>query len=109
VVALMGQQQQSVLGSENQQEIDLLSLVKDVAAQFAQVVATAEQLPLVLDRAFRAALATRSPAVVVLPHDVQQLPAPDGEQEHGVVVTAPRGHGAASSRTTTTCARPPTC
>src|SRR3954469_15927229 len=90
VVALMGQQQQqSVLGSEYQQEIDLLSLVKDVAAQFAQVAATPEQLPLVLDRAFRAALATRSPAVVVLPHDVQQAPAPDEQQEHGGVVTAP--------------------
>jgi pyruvate dehydrogenase (quinone) len=94
VVALMGQQQQSVLGSEYQQEIDLLSLVKDVAAQFAQVAATPEQVPLVLDRAFRTALATRSPAVVVLPHDVQQQPAPEFGQEHGVVVTgavAPRG------------------
>jgi len=89
VVALMGQQQRTVLGSEYQQEIDLLSLVKDVAAQFAQTVTTAEQLPLVLDRAFRTALATRSPAVVVLPHDVQQLPAPEPEQSHGVVVTAP--------------------
>ncbi|WP_448628468.1 thiamine pyrophosphate-requiring protein [Geodermatophilus sp. URMC 64] len=89
VVAVMGQQQQTVLGSEYQQEIDLLSLVKDVAAQFAQVATTAEQLPLVLDRAFRTALATRSPAVVILPHDVQQEPAPEEEQEHGVVVTAP--------------------
>jgi pyruvate dehydrogenase (quinone) len=89
VVALMGQQQQSVLGSQYQQEIDLLSLVKDVAAQFAQVVATPEQVPLVLDRAFRTALATRSPTVVVLPHDVQQQPAPQPEHEHGVVVTAP--------------------
>ncbi|MGY1812664.1 thiamine pyrophosphate-requiring protein [Blastococcus sp. SYSU D00820] len=89
VVAVMGQQQRSVLGSAYQQEIDLLSLVKDVAAQFAQVVTTPEQLPLVLDRAFRTALATRSPAVVVLPHDVQQQPAPDLGQEHGVVVTAP--------------------
>src|SRR4051794_20413590 len=89
VVAIMGQQQSSVLGSEYQQEIDLLNLVKDVAAQFAQVVTTPEQLPLVLDRAFRTALATRSPAVVVLPHDVQQQPAPEPEQEHGVVVTAP--------------------
>src|SRR4051794_41605589 len=89
VVAVMGQQQQSVLGSEYQQEIDLLSLVKDVAAQFAQVAATREQVPLLLDRAFRTALATRSPAVVVLPHDVQQQPAPEAEQEHGVVVTAP--------------------
>src|SRR3954469_18667742 len=91
VVALMGQQQQqSVLGSEYQQEVDLLSLVKDVAAQFAQVAATPEQLPLVLDRAFRTALPTRPPpAVVALPHEVQQQPAPEPEQEHGVVVTAP--------------------
>ncbi len=89
VVAIMGQQERSVLGSQYQQEIDLLSLVKDVAAQFAQTVTTADQLPLVLDRAMRAALATRSPCVVVLPHDVQQLPAPEPEQSHGVVVTAP--------------------
>jgi pyruvate dehydrogenase (quinone) len=89
VVALMGQQQRTVLGAQYQQEIDLLSLVKDVAAQFAQTVTTAEQVPLVLDRAFRTALATRSPTVVVLPHDVQQEPAPDQEQQHGVVVTAP--------------------
>src|SRR5918998_1066163 len=69
VVAVMGQQQRSVLGSAYQQEVDLLSLVKDVAAQFAQTATTAEQVPLVLDRAVRTALATRSPAVVVLPHD----------------------------------------
>jgi pyruvate dehydrogenase (quinone) len=89
VVAIMGQQERSVLGSEYQQEVDLLTLARDVAAQFAQTVTTAEQLPLVLDRAFRTALATRSPAVVVLPHDVQQEPAPETEQEHGVVNTAP--------------------
>ncbi|MGY1602146.1 thiamine pyrophosphate-requiring protein [Geodermatophilus sp. SYSU D00815] len=89
VVAVMGQQQRTVLGSEYQQEIDLLALVKDVAAQFAQVAATPEQVPLVLDRAFRTALATRSPTVVVLPHDVQQMPAPEPGQQHGVVVTAP--------------------
>jgi len=89
VVAIMGQQERSVLGAEYQQEVDLLTLARDVAAQFAQTVTTAEQLPLVLDRAFRTALATRSPAVVVLPHDVQQEPAPETEQEHGVVNTAP--------------------
>jgi len=89
VVALMGQQQRSVLGSQYQQEIDLLPLVKDVAAQFAQEATTAEQLPMLLDRAFRTALATRSPTVVILPHDVQQEPAPEPQQEHGIVVSAP--------------------
>ncbi|RBY81556.1 thiamine pyrophosphate-requiring protein [Blastococcus sp. TF02A-26] len=89
VVAVMGQQQRTVLGAEYQQEIDLLSLVKDVAAQFAQTVTAPEQAAMVLDRAFRTALETRSPTVVVLPHDVQQQPAPEPEQEHGVVITAP--------------------
>jgi pyruvate dehydrogenase (quinone) len=89
VVAIMGQQKSSALGSGYMQEIDLMTLVKDVAAQFAQVVSDAEQVPMALDRAFRTAIATRSPTVVVIPHDVQQLPAPEPQQEHGVVVTAP--------------------
>jgi pyruvate dehydrogenase (quinone) len=90
VVAVMGQQETTVLGSQYQQEVDLHTLVKDVAAQFSQTATSAEQVPMLLDRAFRTALATRSPSVLVLPHDVQQLPAPDEEaQEHAVVVTAP--------------------
>src|SRR4051794_2384180 len=90
VVALVGQQETTVLGAEYQQEIDLQSLFKDVAAQFVQTVLAPEQAAMVLDRAFRAALATRSPAVVIVPHDVQQEPAPEApEQQHGVLVTAP--------------------
>jgi pyruvate dehydrogenase (quinone) len=43
---------------------------------------------MVIDRAFRTALATRQPCAVVLPHDVQQLPVPDAlPQQHAVVVT----------------------
>jgi len=90
VVAIVGQQNTSVLGSGYMQEVDLLTLVKDVAAQFAQQVSSPEQLPMVLDRAFRAALTSRSPVVVIVPQDVQTLPAPELPQEHGVLVTAPR-------------------
>ncbi|MFJ6001533.1 thiamine pyrophosphate-requiring protein [Arthrobacter sp. NPDC092385] len=89
VVAVIGQQSQTVLGSAYQQEIDLLSLFKDVASEFRQQVSSPEQLPMVLDRAFKAALATRSPAVVILPHDVQQAPAPQSPHEHGVVPSSP--------------------
>src|SRR4051812_8648368 len=88
VVALVGQQQTTVLGSEYQQEIDLQHLFKDVAAQFVQTVLAPEQAQMVLDRAFRTALATRSPCVVVLPHDVQMQEMPDElPQQHGVVPT----------------------
>ncbi|GAB3551062.1 thiamine pyrophosphate-requiring protein [Arthrobacter tumbae] len=89
VVALVGQQSQTVLGSAYQQEIDLQSLFKDVASGFRQQVNSPDQAPMVIDRAFKAALATRSPAVVILPHDVQQEPAPELEHEHGVIPSAP--------------------
>jgi pyruvate dehydrogenase (quinone) len=90
LVAIMGQQDTTVLGAQYQQEIDLQTLVKDVAAQFSQTATSAESVPMLMDRAFRTALATRSPCVLVLPHDIQQLPAPDEEaQEHAVMVTAP--------------------
>lgn len=91
VVALVGQQQTTALGSEYQQELDLPSLFKDVAAQYVQTVLAPEQALMVVDRAFRTAVATRSPCVVVLPHDVQKMPMPDDPpHQHGVVVTAPQ-------------------
>ncbi|MCR2809103.1 MULTISPECIES: thiamine pyrophosphate-requiring protein [unclassified Microbacterium] len=85
VVALIGQQHRSVLGSGYMQEIDLRTLFSDVAAQYTVEVSSAEQVPMVIDRAFRAALGSRSPAVVILPHDVQSEPAPERPHEHGIV------------------------
>ncbi|WP_166390164.1 thiamine pyrophosphate-requiring protein [Nocardioides ochotonae] len=91
LVAIVGQQPTTALGAEYQQEIDLTGLFKDVAAQYVQAVLAPEQAAMVLDRAFRTALATRSPCVVVLPHDVQVAPAPVvPPHEHGVVPTAPQ-------------------
>jgi len=89
VVAIVAQQHTSVLGSDYQQEIDLQALFRDVAAPYVHMVSTPEQMPMVLDRAFRSALATSGPAVVILPHDVQSAPAPDLGQEHGELVSAP--------------------
>lgn len=91
MVAIVGQQATTALGSEYQQEIDLTSLFKDVSAQYVATVLDPEQAAMVVDRAFRTALATRSPCVVVLPHDVQVQPAPDQpSHEHGVVPTVPQ-------------------
>ncbi|MCP2030363.1 pyruvate dehydrogenase (quinone) [Okibacterium sp. HSC-33S16] len=85
VVALVGQQHRSVLGAGYMQEIDLRTLFSDVAAQYIAEVTSAEQVPMVIDRAFRAALSSGSPAVVILPHDVQTEPAPEHPHEHGIV------------------------
>ncbi|WAJ33569.1 thiamine pyrophosphate-requiring protein [Arthrobacter sp. FX8] len=97
VVAIVGQQSRTVLGSAYMQEIDLNALFKDVASQFVQLVSAPEQVPMVLDRAFRTAKATSSPCVVIIPHDVQSAPAPELEQQHGIVVTAPSWSAAAKS------------
>jgi pyruvate dehydrogenase (quinone) len=97
VVAIVGQQSRTVLGSAYMQEIDLMALFKDVASQFVQQVSAPEQVPMVLDRAFRTAKATSSPCVVIIPHDVQSAPAPQLEQQHGIVVTAPSWSAAAKT------------
>jgi pyruvate dehydrogenase (quinone) len=73
VVALVGQTNRSAMGGAYQQEVDLHSLFKDVAADFLETVNVPQQLPNVLDRAIRTAYARRSPTAVIIPADVQEL------------------------------------
>jgi pyruvate dehydrogenase (quinone) len=73
VVAIVGQTSRSAMGGSYQQEVDLLSLYKDVASEYVQMVTVPEQLPNVLDRAFRTALAERAPTAIIIPSDVQEL------------------------------------
>ncbi|OBI84785.1 thiamine pyrophosphate-requiring protein [Mycobacterium sp. E740] len=74
VVAIVGQTNRSAMGGSYQQEIDLLSLYKDVAADYVQMVTVPEQLPNVLDRAIRTAVGRRAPTALIIPADVQELP-----------------------------------
>lgn len=55
VVAIVGQTNRSAMGGSYQQEVDLLSLYKDVASDFCEMVTVPEQLPNVIDRAMRTA------------------------------------------------------
>jgi pyruvate dehydrogenase (quinone) len=73
VVAIVGQTERSAMGGSYQQEVDLLSLMKDVASDFVQVVTVPEQLPNVLDRAMRTAIGRRVPTAVIIHSDVQDL------------------------------------
>jgi pyruvate dehydrogenase (quinone) len=73
VVAIVGQTNRSAMGGSYQQEVDLLSLYKDVASEYVQMVTVPEQLPNVLDRAIRTALAERAPTAIIIPADVQEL------------------------------------
>ena len=74
VVAIVGQTNRSAMGGSYQQEVDLLSLFKDVASPYVQMVMVPEQLPNVLDRAIRTAQAERAPTALIIPADVQELP-----------------------------------
>src|SRR5207237_3473284 len=73
VVAIVGQTNRSAMGGSYQQEVDLLSLFKDVASEYVQMVTVPEQLPNVLDRAIRTAQAGRAPTAIIIPSDVQEL------------------------------------
>lgn len=84
VVAIVGQQKRSALGSSYQQEIDLPSLFKDVASAYVQQITDPTQARQVIDRAFRIAKAERTVTTVIIPNDIQ-------EQE--AVVQPPRIHG----------------
>ena len=73
VVAIVGQTNRSAMGGSYQQEVDLLTLYKDVASDFCEMVTVPEQLPNVLDRAMRTAMARRSVTALIIPADVQEL------------------------------------
>lgn len=73
VVAIVGQTDRSAMGGWYQQEVDLMSLYKDVASDYVQMVTVPEQLPNVLDRAIRTALTRRTPTALIIPADVQEL------------------------------------
>lgn len=87
VLAIVGQQNTTALGSGYQQELDLEAMFKDVAV-YCEQIAAPEQLHLVLDRAIRTALASSGPAVVIVPHDVQQAEAAQPGTAHAQIPTA---------------------
>jgi pyruvate dehydrogenase (quinone) len=96
VVALVGQTGLTAQGGGYYQEVDLLSLYKDVAGFLAQVDDPSQVRHLV-DRACRTALAHRTVAVLVVPNDIQDEKAVlDPPHSHGHYATS----NAPSSRPT---------
>lgn len=83
VVAIVGQQGRVSLGSEAQQQVNLERIFQDVAG-YVQTVTTPMQAQLVVDRAVRIAAAERCPTVVILPADIQNMPAAEPDAEHWV-------------------------
>ncbi|HEX3995491.1 MAG TPA: thiamine pyrophosphate-requiring protein [Acetobacteraceae bacterium] len=87
VVALVGQQARSALGAHYQQEVDLQSLFKDVAADFVALASVPTQIRHLIDRAMRIAANRRTVTCVILPNDLQGLPYEDPPLVHGTTHT----------------------
>ena len=85
VVAIVGQQARAALGGSYQQEVDLVSLFKDVASEYVEMVVTPQQMRHVVDRAVRIARAQRAPTCIIVPNDLQEMPAQEPARRHGTV------------------------
>lgn len=88
VVAIVGQQARAALGGDYQQEVDLVSLFKDVAHEYVQMATAPAQVRHLIDRAVRIARDQRTVTCIIVPHDLQELDA---------VATPPRKHGTVHS------------
>ena len=81
VVAIVGQSSRQAMGGSYQQEVDLLSLFKDVAGEFVQLASHPAQIRHLVDRALRIAKAERTVTCLIIPNDLQEAPAVT-EPEH---------------------------
>ncbi|HEY6210828.1 MAG TPA: thiamine pyrophosphate-dependent enzyme [Vicinamibacterales bacterium] len=77
VLALTGQTYHDLIGTQYQQEVDLISLFKDVAVYDQQVLGASHVTSLV-DAACRAALSQRGVAHITCPVDLQEQTVSDG-------------------------------
>jgi len=88
VLAIVGQQALTALGGSYQQEIDLISLFKDVARDYVQMATTPPQVRHLVDRAVRIAKSRRTVTCLIVPNDLQEMPAAE---------KPPRAHGTVHS------------
>ena len=82
LLAICGQAESTVRGGSYQQELNLDRMFADVA-EYVQEVTRPAQLPHVVDRAIRLAIARRGPSAIVLPKDVQEEKFVEPARAHG--------------------------
>ncbi|WPB73810.1 thiamine pyrophosphate-requiring protein [Archangium violaceum] len=85
VVAIVGQQKSMGLGGHYQQEVDLLSLFKDVASEYVTQVSHPSAIRHAVDRALRIARAERTVTCVIIPNDIQEEPYQSPPHKHGTI------------------------
>src|ERR1700751_1421162 len=83
VLAITGQQARTAIGGHYQQEVDLPSLLKDVAGAFVVQASAPAQVRHLVDRAIRTALGERRVTAIILPNDLQDAAYEDPPRKHG--------------------------
>ncbi|HEV2662873.1 MAG TPA: thiamine pyrophosphate-binding protein, partial [Ktedonobacteraceae bacterium] len=73
VVAIVGQAATTAIGGNYQQEVDLISLFKDVAGEYVYMASSPVQIRQLVDRAMRIATTERSVTCIIIPKDVQEM------------------------------------
>jgi pyruvate dehydrogenase (quinone) len=85
VLAIVGQQARDALGGQYQQELDLVSMFKDVASAYVVQTSSPAQIRHLVDRAARIALSRRAVTAIVLPNDLQDEAYEDPPRAHGTL------------------------
>jgi pyruvate dehydrogenase (quinone) len=85
VLAIVGQQARNALGGHYQQELDLVSMFKDVASAYVAQASSPAQVRHLIDRAARIALSRRTVTAIVLPNDLQDEAYEDPPRAHGTL------------------------
>ena len=85
VVAIVGQSARSAMGGRFQQEVDLMSLFKDVAHEYVEMASVPSQMRHLVDRAIRIAKSERTVTCIIMPNDLQQLDAKAPERAHATI------------------------
>ena len=85
VVAIVGQQARAALGGNYQQEVDLITLFKDVAGEYIHMCSDPMQTRHLIDRAFRIAQSERTVTCLIFPNDIQELDFQEPARAHGTI------------------------
>jgi pyruvate dehydrogenase (quinone) len=88
VVAIVGQQDTRALGGDYQQEVDLITLFKDVSPRYVHMCSHPAQMRHLVDRAMRIAKSERAVCTIIVPNNVAGMEA---------IETPARDHGSIHS------------
>jgi pyruvate dehydrogenase (quinone) len=84
VLAIVGQQARTAIGSHYQQDLDLQSLFKDVAGAYVETASAPAQVRHLVDRAYRIAKGSRRVTCIILPNDLQMAAMEQPAHEHAM-------------------------